>query len=203
VQFVEQPAAADSANHRADIVSDHERQRRAQTVAERRHQLGQPGVQRVEHEQTGEVGHPEHHGAERGAILEHLADRCSLDLVLMRHQELLLRLQRIVGRDLPDHFPQFGVAVQLDQERQRLWYIFQDERDQHDRRAGAGQKSCLCGVNFEVRHDRRQRSAGNGDIVAVEHEDQIDPSNELVVKAVELGLVGQLVNVYLVHDVLP
>jgi len=37
----------------------------------------------------------------------------------------------------------------------------------HADQRGAGQKSRLCGVNFKVRHDRRQRSAGNGDIVAV------------------------------------
>jgi len=34
-------------------------------------------------------------------------------------------------------FLTIGVAVLLDQERQRFGYIFQDKRDQYDRRAGS------------------------------------------------------------------
>ena len=61
-------------------------------------------------------------------------------------------------------------------------------------------KPACRGVDAHVLHDRRQRDADDGEVVAVEDEDQHAPEQNQRVEAVELGLVGQLVNVDAMHS---
>ena len=55
------------------------------------------------------------------------------------------------------------------------------------------------GVDAHVLHDGRQRDACDGEVVAVDDDDQHTPQQNHGVEAVELGLVGQFVNVDAMH----
>ena len=48
-------------------------------------------------------------------------------------------------------------------------------------------------------HDRRQRDAGDREVVAIEDDDQRAPEQHEPVEAVEAGFVGQLVHIDLTH----
>ena len=81
LEAVGQPAATDGTDHRAEVEHQHEGQGGAEAVTGLGHQLGQPGAERIHHEQAHEEGDPEHHGAEAAAVQEQLADRRAFDLL--------------------------------------------------------------------------------------------------------------------------
>ena len=72
VKLVAQPCAEHRADDGAQVEQQREGQRGTEAVACHRHQLGQPGAERVHHEQAGEEGNPDHHRAEAATVLEQL-----------------------------------------------------------------------------------------------------------------------------------
>ena len=64
-------------------------------------------------------------------------------------------------------------------------------------------KPAVGGGDTHLLHDRRQRRPGDGDVVAIDHDDEQAPGQNLGVEAVERGLVDQVVNVDAVHGMSP
>ena len=137
VQSVAEPTTANRADDGADIEHDDEVQRRAEAESRHRHQLGQPGIERIYHEQAGNERRPDHYCAETTTLAEQIAHRRILfGRGCVQADEYRLLADGQLRFDLLHDGPQFLLTVFFQKEGHRLGHALENEGNQQHRQAG-------------------------------------------------------------------